>query len=174
MRLQKLYFRNFRNIAELTIEPDGRLNFFIGANAQGKTSIIEAIHLLATLRSFRGAKVDDLIQNETMTGEIGCEIIQDDSISRFQVVFERKDLLRKRSTQSAFINDKPCRSALAYVSQRFESFLKGFHAIVFNPSDHHLVRGEPSIRRSYLDQVIGSEDLDYLTALRRYKRALEQ
>ncbi|HNH47005.1 MAG TPA: AAA family ATPase, partial [Myxococcota bacterium] len=54
MRLQRLSVSGFRNLADCTLDVDAPLVAFVGPNGQGKTNILEAIYLLATLRSFRG------------------------------------------------------------------------------------------------------------------------
>src|SRR5690242_12950791 len=61
VRLSRLVLRNFRNISELTLEPTDILNFLVGENAQGKTSLIEGIYFLSTLRSFRTTRTHDLM-----------------------------------------------------------------------------------------------------------------
>ncbi len=168
-------------MAEAALEPDPHLNILVGANGQGKTSIIEAIGYLATLRSFRGAKSDEVIRYGESRAEIRCiasgaDESQDAELkSELEVVFQSQgDALGGKVSKTAAINGKPYKSSTQYLSQRFGSFQVGFHAIVFNPSDHDLVRGEPAIRRGYLDRVISAEDLDYLKALQKYKRAVEQ
>ena len=50
----------------------------------------------------------------------------------------------------------------------------GFHAICFNPSDHDLIRGEPSGRRTYIDRLLSAEDPEYFDRLLSYQKILEQ
>ena len=61
----RLQLSNFRNFADLCIEPCAGLNFVYGENGSGKTSLLEAIHLLSSGKSFRSTLVDPLIR----TGE---------------------------------------------------------------------------------------------------------
>ena len=58
--------------------------------------------------------------------------------------------------------------------QRFGSSQLGFHSVTFNPSDHELVNGDPSVRRGYLDSVLIAEEMDYIEVLRKYQRVLKQ
>lgn len=180
MKVKKLTLRNFRNIREETLEPDPQLNFLIGANGQGKTSFLEALGYLATLRSFRGAKTEETIQWGFEGAEIHCQVHPEpDRPNEFEadlsVTFTSQEQGDKRKTSRlAFINGKPYRNTTQYLSQRFGTFELGFHAVVFNPSDHDIVRGEPALRRNYLDRVISGEDIEYLKTLQKYQRILEQ
>lgn len=176
MKVQRLTLRNFRNVIECSFEPDPHLNLLVGANGQGKTSILEALGYLATLRSFRGAKTDEVIRWNETSSEVSCALRPDGSDgadwqSELKVVFASG---QHKTSKVAFINGKPYRSSTQYLSQRFGQFELGLHAVVFNPSDHDLVRGEPALRRQYLDRVISAEDLDYLKVLQKYHRVLEQ
>jgi DNA replication and repair protein RecF len=74
----------------------------------------------------------------------------------------------------AFINGKPYKSSTSYLTQRFGSFELGFHAVVFNPSDHDLVRSDPATRRTYLDRVIAAENGQYLKLTSKYQRVVSQ
>ncbi|MEZ5489944.1 MAG: DNA replication/repair protein RecF [Gammaproteobacteria bacterium] len=60
---QRLEFSQFRNIEKLTLTADPCVNLIFGANGSGKTSILEAIHLLATGKSFRSTKTAPLINH---------------------------------------------------------------------------------------------------------------
>lgn len=176
MKVVRLSLRQFRNVEEASFEPHPRLNFLVGQNGQGKTSFLEALGYLATLRSFRGAKTDEVVRWNQPGAEIHCVVAPDqfesgDWNTDLKLVFSTEG---QRTSKTAFINGKPFRSSTQYLSQRFGSVELGFHTIVFNPADHDLVRGEPSIRRGYLDRVIAAEDIDYLKSLTKYQRLLEQ
>ncbi|MBI4925700.1 MAG: DNA replication and repair protein RecF [Bdellovibrio sp.] len=82
--------------------------------------------------------------------------------------------IKKVAQKKAEINKKQYASASNYLKQRFGSLELGFHSIVFNPIDHELVREEPSIRRSYIDNAICAEEEDYLEIIRKYQKALRQ
>lgn len=176
MKVESLTLRNFRNVQECTLRPERHLNFLIGKNGQGKTSFLEALSFLATLRSFRGAKTEEVIHWGEKEAELTCKIVPDapESAEDWRTELKVALGLEPKATKLAFINGKPYRSAASYLTQRFGQFELGFHTIVFNPSDHDLVRGEPSIRRHYLDRVLAGEDLEYLKAYQKYQRTLAQ
>jgi DNA replication and repair protein RecF len=179
MRVEQLTLRNFRNIRQCSYEPDPRLCFLVGPNGQGKTSFLEALGYFAGLRSFRGSKTAEVVHWAEDTAEISCVVTPgDESASdwktELKVAFRVTDREAGRASKVASINGKDYRSSTQYLSQRFGNFVLGFHAIVFNPSDHELVRGEPALRRAYLDRVLSAEDGEYLLALQKYQRHLDQ
>jgi DNA replication and repair protein RecF len=175
MLVQRLTIREFRNIRETSFFPDPRLNVLVGANGQGKTSILEALGYLATLRSFRDSKTLEVIRYDQAASEVSCALGEGDWQTDLKVSFVRMDTQTgPRGRKLAYINGKPYTSSTQYLSQRFGSFELGFHAVVFNPSDHRLVAGEPANRRSFLDRVIAAEDVEYLKTLQKYQRVLEQ
>lgn len=171
MKLESITLRNFRNIEDSTLRSDPHLSFLVGSNGQGKTSFLEAIGYLATLRSFRNAKSEEVIRYGCQAAEIVARITEVDWNTELKLIFNREG---ERTSKVAFINGKPYRSSTSYLSQRFGSFTLGFHAVIFNPSDHDLVRGEPALRRSYLDRVLAAEDIEYLKVLQKFNRTLDQ
>jgi DNA replication and repair protein RecF len=186
MRIRKLTLRRFRNVRDSSFEPGPNLNFLIGKNGQGKTSFLEAIGYLATLRSFRGSKSQEVIQwdSPSFDAEAICKLGDEAGWeTQLKVAFSfphfgsgsSDELVRRtRANKVAFINDKPYRSSTQYLSQRFGNFVLGFHSVVFNPSDHDLVRNDPATRRAYLDRVIAAEDVEYLKTFQAFQKTLDQ
>jgi DNA replication and repair protein RecF len=181
MKVKKLALRNFRNIKEAIFYPNPKINFLVGANGQGKTSFIEAIGFLSSLRSFRDSKTFQVMNWGSEKSEISCSLTESDPElgswnTELKVVFEKqpKQEATQKATKLASINDKIFRSSTQYLSQRFKNYGLGMHTIVFNPSDHDLVRGAPTQRRSYLDGALAAEDWAYLKSLQRYQKVLTQ
>jgi recombinational DNA repair ATPase RecF len=109
MLIERLQLFRFRNLTEIEFIPDPRLNFFLGSNGQGKTSVLEALSLLASLRSFRETRAQNWIQDQTLTSELRASIVPSqetpDWRSHLKLSFERETLnspVRKR----LFINQK--------------------------------------------------------------------
>lgn len=185
MLVKALHLKNFRNLQEFSLRPESRLCFLLGSNGRGKTSVLEALGYVASLRSFRGSKTPEVIQWGASQGEIQAilepelksehgDFTSDIRVRFFRGSAEAPDPLSHRSSKIALINGKSYRSTSAFLSQRFGQFELGVHAIIFNPSDHDLVRGEPAERRGYLDRTLSAEDLDYLETLSRYLKLVEQ
>ncbi len=172
MLVREIRLKNFRNLAEIRFHPEPRLNFILGDNGQGKTSILEGLSYLSTLRSFRGAKNDEVVRYGETWAEASATVgNRPDWSSELKVTFAQAG---ERVARTAFIDGKPIRSSTQYLSSRFGNVELGFHSIVFNPSDHDLVRGEPALRRGYLDRSLAAEDPDYLKILSHYLKVLEQ
>jgi DNA replication and repair protein RecF len=176
MYIRRLALKNFRNVQDAEFRPEPGLNFLVGSNGQGKTSWLEAIGLLGSLRSFRGSRTEELLKWDTPEGGVEAETysgpLENPWLTQLKVTLVKTPLGQHQRT--AWINSKSYRSGTHYLSQRFGSAELGFHTIVFNPSDHELIRGEPSARRKVLDQVLAAESLEYLEHLKRFHRVLEQ
>ena len=93
MRLNHLSLTNFRNYARLELSLPGRLSVFQGANAQGKTNLLESIHLLATARSPRAAAERELInwlalESPLPYARLAAEIGDGQTVERLELVLE--------------------------------------------------------------------------------------
>jgi len=179
MKVERLTLRNFRNVRESVFFPSPSLNFLVGSNGQGKTSFLEALGFLSTLQSFRDSKAYQVVRWGVESAELACSLSADEIETgnwqtQLRVHFQVTDPEKQKASKTAFINQKPYRSSTQYLSQRFGSFELGLHSIIFNPSDHDLVRGDPATRRAFLNRVISAEDIEYLKVLQKYQRALEQ
>lgn len=184
MRIERLRISNFRNLRSVEIEPDRGLNLFLGNNGQGKTSVLEAVSLLASLRSFRDSKAQDWIQNGQSRSDLDAWLVPDEGQdaqswrSLFHVDLETEEgqiaPTQRPIKKVVEINGKRVRNGAGYLKQKFGAAELAFHTISFNPSDHDLIRGEPAQRRSHLDRVISAEDAEYLEKLIKYNKLVDQ
>ena len=176
MQIKSLSIHDFRNIEQADFYASPGINFFEGLNGQGKTSILEAITLLTSLGSFRTHHLGEIIrQGQTSTWVTGK--ITDSDHVEFET--ELKVALTSQAgliapRKAAWVNGHLHRTASSYLAQRHNTVQLGVHSVIFNPTDHDLVRGAPNVRRAYLDRVVSAEDLDHLESLRRYQKALQQ
>lgn len=157
MALDQLSIAGLRNLAPLEIQPGAGLNWLMGENGAGKTSVLEAIYLLARGRSFRSSRMSSVIQH-------GAESLR--------VVARRADDQRRLGME---------RSADAWRgridgvdSQRLSEFAAALPLVLMEPDSHRLVDGGPEGRRQYLDWQLFHVEPDYLEAWRRYARLLKQ
>src|SRR5437868_5036312 len=65
---------DFRNLQQVLVEPHPRFNVLHGDNGQGKTNLLEAVYLLGTLRSFRAARVDELIRFDCANARVRARV----------------------------------------------------------------------------------------------------
>jgi len=157
MYLKSLYLQQFRNYGEAYFEFNPALNLICGPNAQGKTSLLEAIHYLMFGRSFRPGLHQDLIK-------IGCNSLYLESIfskygvdQKLRIYFEGKE--RKMVCNSTLL---PSVSTLLGIIQ----------GVVMTPDDVSLVKGSPLLRRQFLDVQLAQVDPLYVHHLARYAKAM--
>ncbi len=172
MKLNRLTIRNIRNLEDVNIQCSNGVHFIHGLNAQGKTSILESIYLLSNLRSFRDSDVSSLLRHQNDLASVKGTF-QLDSTSQAELKVE---LVKgaKRFEKRAYINQKLTKSALDYFGVKLNHSPIQFHAINLNPTSTDLIRGEPSLRRNYLNQVISSENPEYMGVLKHYQKSLDQ
>ena len=156
----------------MSIPCDRGIHFIYGLNAQGKTSILESIYLLSNLRSFRDSDLAALLQNGRDHGLVkGTFALDPTTEAELRVELVRGP---SRFEKRAYINQKLSRSAVDYFGLKLNHSPIQFHAINLNPTSTDLIRGEPGIRRTYLNQVISSENPEYLGILKHYQKSLDQ
>lgn len=170
MKLNKIILKNFRNCDYSQLEFKEGINFIYGNNGEGKTSVLEALSLLTTLRSFKTKNLIEIISYEKNSLEISAEIEASQLIHKSKIIFTKKD---QKLNKEIFLNEKLMRTSSQYLNTRYGSIETAFHSICFNPSDHELVNGDPIQRRSYLDRVLSAESKSYYESLSRFKKALE-
>jgi DNA replication and repair protein RecF len=159
MYISKIIIRYFRNIENLQFCPNNHFNIFFGKNAQGKTNILEAIYLLANLKSFRGAKNEDLIKH----GQDNCYI--DGSVFSNHVKREIKLEIYKNIKKPSIDNKKPNSAS------EFFSYLR---PVLFSPEEVFLLKGYPIGRRSLLDRAVFQASPVYFNKVVEYNRFLKQ
>jgi DNA replication and repair protein RecF len=159
VELKWLYVRNFRNLKDLSIEFSPQMNEVVGQNAQGKTSILEAIYLCMTGSSFRTHVPCDLIRHEQAGFFIELGFEKQGAVHEMQFSF---DGLKKR----IFLNKRLCESQIALIGQLL--------GVACTPEIQNLVKGSPHLRRHFFDLQIAQLDPLYVHHLSRYKRALKQ
>jgi DNA replication and repair protein RecF len=175
MRISEFEARAFRNLRHVKFQPGDGVNFLLGNNAQGKTSILEAIDLLSGLKSFRGARTPELLRFGAREGAVRLRLDAGDGWTHQLDAEIKKDHPEAdRAQRRFFVNGKPVHSAAEFFKGRFRAERTGFRTIVFCPSDHDLLRGEPELRRGFIDRAVASEALEAFESARRYARALEQ
>ena len=160
MRVDRLWLRGFRNLAELSLAPGARFNVISGDNGQGKSNLLEAIEYLGSLRSFRGAGALELIARGSAQAEIAAQVQGGASTAGHQL---RVRIPRKGAREVAIDSKRPRSRA---------SYLGTVQTVLFHPGDLQLVAGAPELRRALLDRVLERFDPTYAATLAAYERAL--
>jgi DNA replication and repair protein RecF len=158
LRIRTLRLTNFRNFGDITVEFGERRNVILGGNAEGKTNVLDAVHILGVGRSHRERREANLVK-------FGEEFY------RIEGVFDQKGV--KTVIEVAFgaegkrirINGKEARG----------SDLIGLAAVVITcPDDIGLVKGSPLGRRRFIDIAMCQMNRGYLRDLQQYYRVLAQ
>lgn len=159
MIVRQLSLKDFRNYAEahLTFEPG--LNALIGRNGQGKTNIVEAVMFFATLKSHRTGQDTALIRAGQESATLQCKLMQRG----------REALLEVQLNRNA-----PNKMMLNRHSVRPREISQMISAVMFAPEDLTIVRGEPSVRRRFLDDSLMLRHPVAAGALTDYERVLRQ
>ena len=74
MRIGSLQLQDFRNLAEVSLDPSPRLTVLLGRNGQGKTNLLEAVYLLTTLRPLRAARLAELVRFGQPRASLGATV----------------------------------------------------------------------------------------------------
>jgi DNA replication and repair protein RecF len=158
--IKTLRISDFRNYEHLEIELAQGLNFFIGPNGSGKTSILEAVSYLAVARSLRGASDGEVIrwgcQESGVSGDIVSRGLNHTTTLRFGRG-GRKDVVADGERLP-----------------RLSDLVGMVRVAWFCPEDTWLTKGGPSERRKFLDLTLCQLGVGYLEALSGYRRALRQ
>jgi len=172
MHIRYLSLTNFRNYARLELAlPECPLLIY-GANAQGKTSLLEAMYLLATGSSPLTPLDRHLIKWEAEAeglpyARVWSEIVQRDRIQEVEIILEKKTLTNGRARMQKTIRVDRARKRRADLTGRL-------NVVLFMPQDVELVSGPPAGRRRYLDDTLCQVNGAYCAALEQYSEAVRQ
>ncbi len=159
MRANKLRLKNFRNYEEEEIRFDPGVNVIYGDNAQGKTNILEAVHIFSLGRSVRTVKDSELIRHGESSGQIGLDYSAYDRDSVFQI-----ELSKKRRKVITY-NELPIK--------KNSELLGKFNVVYFGPELSGLVKGGPRVRRRNLDMLISQLRPNYFSALSSLRQVVD-
>ena len=158
MLVRSLRAEKFRNLQRVSLSFSARVNVLLGPNGQGKTNLLEALYLIAGFRSFRGAKTRELIAQNGEAARLVAEVEADG--------VERAVELTLRPKGKAYLVDGKAPGSLA-------EWVGRLVMVTFSPDDLFLVKGEPDIRRRWLDRVIFLLDPEHLRFVMQYTKALK-
>lgn len=171
MRLLRLQISDFRNLRHLNLSLGPGATLFVGDNAQGKTNLLEAIYLLATMRGRRVATEAELIRRQALQEPLPLARVVGEAETRngplkIEVaVVARPNQTGTTASKVVWVNGVPRRLAEA-VGQ--------ITAVMFAAEDLDLISGPPSLRRRYIDITLSQADRAYLAARQRFERVLFQ
>ncbi|MEJ0014040.1 MAG: DNA replication/repair protein RecF [Actinomycetota bacterium] len=160
MHLTHLSLQNFRSYSELELPLAPGISIFLGQNGEGKTNIVEAILYLAFLSSHRTAGDQPLVKLGESAAYIRATIQKEDR----EILIELE--INPERANRARINQNPVRSQ--------KELFGLIQCIYFSPEDLDLVRGDPSERRRFIDQLLTLHSPRLAGVISDYEKALKQ
>ena len=160
MYLKSLHLRSFRNYVDRQIEFTARKTILVGNNAQGKSNLLEAVELLASLKSHRATRDRELVLDSAKAGQVEATVERAYGTSELSIVF------RKQGGRTVAVNRETLRRQL--------DFLGVLNAVQFSSLDLDLVRGAPDARRSWIDGLLIQLEPVYSSILQQYNQVLKQ
>ncbi|MEO0601606.1 MAG: DNA replication/repair protein RecF [Myxococcota bacterium] len=161
MRLRRLVVDRFRNLDPADIALDAPFVVLHGANAQGKTNTLEAVHVVATLKPLRGRRLTETIGWGEPEAHLAGWVEHDG-----QERHHRVDLDRRRKSREVRLDGKKV--------QALEDYFATIRAIAFTPRDGRIVSGDPAFRRNWIDRAAFTASPSHLERVRAYRQCLSQ
>jgi DNA replication and repair protein RecF len=162
VRVLSLDLSNFRNYAAVHFTPPGGVSIFTGANAQGKSNLLEALSLLATGKSFRAAREADLIRTGAPLARVAARVhTRAGEVNVACLITRVGEGARKR-----FLRNGRC--------VPYAQFLGGIAAVTFMPFDLQLVSGAPALRRRFLNAALSQGNRTYYRDHVKYTKIIVQ
>jgi len=155
--IEELTGNSIRNLKKFHIKTNPSLNFFYGANASGKTSILEGIYLLSRLKSFRSKRISDVVTKGDSSLLVSAKGRQKNKI--FSVGVEKG-----RGLTRIKFNNKQIKTASEQV--------KKLPIYLLTPEHHVLFVGSPRERRRWIDWSLFHVEQNYLDVWKNYHRAI--
>lgn len=159
MSLKTLRLQSFRNYSSYSQKISEGITVITGKNGVGKTTLLEAICILGSGRSFRNAKNSDFIRRGDEFSQLFAEVDNAGLTSSLQVRIYPQG-------KKVFLEEKLVKST--------EALLKKLPSIIFSPADHSIIDGDSSDRKFFLNRAASHLDWDYVTHLSEFNKSLLQ
>lgn len=159
MQLLDMECRDFRCLEALRFAPAPGINVVRGGNAQGKTSILEAILFATTTKSHRTGNDAELARHGT---------------EQFHIRLRGARQGRDASIEAHYWQGAKRFKVNGVAQTRLSDILGKINVVFFCPEDVDLVRGGAGMRRRFLDMELSQLSATYLAALQRYRQVLRQ
>ena len=160
MTVDELKIKDYRNYEEETFSFSPGINLIVGDNAQGKTSILEALFYCAAGRSHRGSKDKDLIRFEQEEAHIRLKMTKKEIDHVIDVH------LKRTGRKGIAVDRQPLRKTV--------DLFGTVNMVFFAPEDLYVIKSGPAERRAFLDEELCQLDKTYAHCLSQYNKALLQ
>jgi DNA replication and repair protein RecF len=175
MYLNHLSLTNFRNFARLDLDVPRRVVVLVGSNAQGKTSLLEAIYFMAAFTSFQ-THADRQLVNFIAAREARKQVAVARLIAEFQRGKSEQRLEARLIMEPTGVNGVRLRKEVLLdgVKRSLSEVIGQFNAVIFVPQMSQILEGGPDERRRYLNLTLAQAIPSYARALGEYTQALSQ
>lgn len=160
MWVQSLSLTDLRSYEQVDCTLQRGVTTFVGRNGQGKTNLVEAIGYIATLGSHRVATDAPLVRTGATQGVIRCEVVNDDRVITIELA------INPGSANKARVNRSPV--------PKVRDVLGLLRTVLFAPEDLALVKGDPSDRRKFIDDLLVQRTPRLAGTRSDYERTLKQ
>lgn len=160
MIINNLELTNFRLHRHTKIEFSSQLNYIVGGNGQGKTSLLEAIYYLCTSKNLNQSKDHEVVSFDEIFFNVKGKFI-DLINNNVEVIYSSKENKKMLNLDEKNIN-------------RASNLIGKFPVVTLTPSDHSITMGAPADRRKFVDSVISQASNTYLKILIDYNKTLRQ
>ena len=160
MHISQVTLNNYRNYGTLRLGLSPGLNVFTGANAQGKTNLLEAIYFCSIGRSMRTPRDRELILWEKDRARIAVEAVSKGGKSKVEIILD------KRQNKSVAINGA--------TASRLGELMGVVTTVLFSPDEIAIIKESPSDRRRFMDIAVCQLSRAYFYLLQRYNKILAQ
>jgi DNA replication and repair protein RecF len=159
MILSSVHLKNFRLHKDITINFSDGINYIVGGNGQGKTTILESIYYLCTTKSNFSRSDSEVISFKESEFEIKG-LFRDRTENRIMITYSFEENKKNYFQDNKIIN-------------RAADVIGKFPVVLLTPEDHSITQGSPSERRKLVDSILSQASETYLKTLLDYNRILK-
>ena len=161
MELCNISLLNYRNLVEVNIDLSPGINCFIGSNGMGKTNLLDAVYYLSFCKS-------------AVNASDSSNILHDAPFFMLQGSYQSGSGIESEISCGLKRGDKKQFRKDGKLYDRLSDHIGTVPLVMVSPADNELIAGGSEERRRFMDVVISQYDKEYLTALIRYNKALQQ
>lgn len=161
MKINRISLLNYRNLREVNVSFSPKINCLIGSNGMGKTNLLDAVYYLSFCKS-------------TVTVSDNSNILHDEPYFMLQGFYVSDSGLEEEISCGLKRGDKKQFKRNGKNYERLSDHIGSIPLVMISPADNELIAGGSEERRRFMDVVISQYDKEYLSALIRYNRALQQ
>lgn len=162
MVLDTLILHHFRNYSSFNCSFDPHITYIVGANAQGKTNILESVYMICTGKGIKDEKQEEMIMFDHASADIQAVCKEGTDESLLRITLEKGQYLKK-----TFQVNKARKLLYTYLRSTPP-------AVLFTPELISVIDGSPSLRRSFFDTLLCQLDISYQKALRNYENGIRK